>query len=172
MSTSGDKRHKSFSEEEWSDFRAYQKSKKRKSWLILGAVAALLLVAIFAQVDLKTLMFWSDAAGRDGEVVHELMGTKTTSFGTTSQARELYDLILKNPGKEIYSLKFATDDAFVTLAADFGKDILSRKRVRAGGSGTVERWDGYLMDRIKAAMAGSSFNDTPEGKRFGDMEKL
>ncbi len=172
MSNPGDNRHKSFSEEEWDDFRAYQKSKKRKSQLILLGVAALLLLVIFSQVKLKTLMFWSDAANRDGELVHELMGTKTSEFGATSQGQALYDMILKNPGKEVYVIKFATKNEFITLSADFAKDIISRKRVRAGGNGTIERWDGYILDRLKAAIAGGSFNDTPEGKIFGDMEKL
>ena len=31
MSNPGDNRHKSFSEEEWDDFRAYQKSKKERA---------------------------------------------------------------------------------------------------------------------------------------------
>lgn len=172
MSSYGDKRHKNFSEEEWDDFRAYQKSKKRRSQLILAGLAALLLLVLFTQVKLKTLMFWSEAANREGEIAHELMGTKTSSFGSTSQAQELYNLILKNPGKEKYVVKFATKNDFITLSADFGKDIISRKRVRAGGSGTIERWDGYIVERLKAAIAGGSINDTPEGKLFGDMEKL
>ncbi len=172
MSMSGDKRHKSFSEEEWNDFRAYQKAKKRKGQLIVAGVAVLLLFVIFSQVKLKTLMFWSDAANREGEIVHELIGVKGSSFGSTSQAEALYDLVLKNPEKEKYVIKFATKNDFITLTADFDKDILSRKRIRAGGSGTIEHWDGYLMDRIKAAISGGSLNDTPEGKLFGAMEKL
>ncbi len=172
MSMSGDKRHKSFSEEEWDDFRAYQKSKKRKGQLIVACVAIVLIIVVFSQVKLNKLMFWTDAANRDGEIVHELIGVKGSGFGATSQAQELYDLILINPNKESYVIKFATKEDFITLTADFGKDILSRKRVRAGGSGTIEHWDGFLMDRIKAAISGGSLNDTPQGKLFGSMEKL
>ena len=37
----------------------------------------------------------------------------------------------QNPGKEVYVIKFATKNEFITLSADFAKDIISRKRVRS-----------------------------------------
>lgn len=98
------------------------------------------------------------------------LGTRPIDFGSRGQALALLALMEEQPGRVEYSVSYETTVDAVVVGADFNTGILARVHVRPDGKGSAERWRGYIRERLRAAAAGGSLNDTPAGKSFVERE--
>ncbi len=109
---------------------------------------------------------------RQGEASRKL-GHKPLDFGSQGQARELLKLMEEEPFKAEYVVSYWTDGAdVVRFACSFERSVIVRVRKHPDGHGTMEFWGGFVLERLESAASGGSLNDTPAGKKFGEMESF
>lgn len=110
-------------------------------------------------------------AARTGEAKKDL-GVVSGSPGSANQAVEMLKLIEAQPNKSDYQLSYSTKDDTVLFGCNFEKNVIVRIHQRPDGTGSQESWQGYVLERLKAAAGGGSLNDTPEGKIEGSFEEF
>lgn len=86
------------------------------------------------------------------------LGTRTDSYGSTWQAKELLTKIQQNPSVASFRMSAKdTTGARVDLLVDLRADDLTRTH---SDTGKTERWHGDVMKRLQSAARGGTFNDT------------
>lgn len=100
---------------------------------------------------------------RSGEAYQNL-GVQSFGYGSTNQAKSLLALMSAQPGKADYAIEYQTDAGNILFGANFDQDVILRLLETPEGHATKEIWTGYIMERLQAAAAGGSLNDTPAGK--------
>lgn len=106
---------------------------------------------------------------RSGDASKDL-GQQSVSFGSTNQAKELLNLINEQSNKADYQISYNTDEGAVLFGCNFEKDVIVRIHQYSDGTGMMESWSGYILDRLQTAADGTgSLNDTPEGKILGEL---
>lgn len=159
--------------------RKYQKNMAEKNKAFWYAILGLMLLVIYAAIawgDKDTNKI-SPIAKRSSEQSQKVdrppvgsgeasiqIGQQSISFGSTNQAAELLKLIEQQPGKDSYQITYSTDTDTVVFGCVFSKNIMVRMHTRHDQHGSVERWNGWILDRLITAVGGGSLNDTPVGK--------
>jgi len=87
--------------------------------------------------------------------------------GSTEQAKLLLKYISDDPTLTKYEADQHSGGELVRLEYDSQADTLVRIHKTSRHSGTREAWVGQIPDRLRAAAAGGSLNDTPDGESPG-----
>ncbi len=104
------------------------------------------------------------------ETFHKVSATLAKGLFTTdspTQAALLLKLIEQYPQKSDYRITVENNGIISIFGYETSSATLKRLNQYPSGSGNVETWKYYVMDRLKNATAGGSLNDTPEGKLPG-----
>ncbi len=104
--------------------------------------------------------------------VKKHLGNQGNGLGSHNQAKELLDLIAESPDSSGYQISYKTEMDVVAFGCNLQKNALVRIHQYPDGTGTMERWEGHVMYRLKAGAREQSINDTPDGKVFGVMKQF
>ena len=125
----------------------------------------------FVVLTIVLLLAFNAMAGRAGKVGKNL-GVQGNGFGSSNQAQVILQLISEKPDKIDYQILYNTHRDVVIFGCNFDKNIIMRMHDHKNSHGTVVRWGGYVLDRLRNAAGGGSLNDTQEGKLPGSYEKF
>lgn len=152
-------------------------------WKFLVGIGALMAVAVLASF-LFINSLTTNAASRPvsmgvAPTVAERTGVVTSTvdgrsdlYGSVWQAKELARLFDANPGIARFVITGTTNGERLEIVADRNADILERKHWKADGHGTLERWKGDVISRVRNTANGGTFNDTSTGKSLGTFEQI
>lgn len=104
--------------------------------------------------------------------VKKHLGNQDMGLGSHNQAKALLELIAESPDSNGYQISYKTEMDVVAFGCNLQKDDLVRIHQYPDGTGTVERWQGHVLYRLKAGAREQSINDTPSGKVFGVMQQF
>lgn len=120
----------------------------------------------------RKLVADTDHSTRTPGKVERNLGTVDADLGSTKQAESLLRLINDVPNQTKYAISYQTPIDVVIIGADFEKNVLVRMHNRPDGSGSAEKWSGYILERIKAGAEGQSLNQTPNGQQPGTYQSF
>lgn len=100
------------------------------------------------------------------------IGKQSPSFGSSDQAAALNKLMAGQPRQSNYQITYTTTDDVVIFGCDLDKDVIARIHQKQNGHGTMEKWNGHVLYRIKNAANGGSLSDTPNGKSPGSFQQF
>lgn len=120
----------------------------------------------------RKLVADSDHSARIPGKVERNLGTVDADMGSTKQAESLLQLINDVPNRTKYAISYQTPIDVVIFGADFEKNVLARMHNRPDGSGSAEKWSGYIFERLKEGANGGTLNQTPNGQQPGTYQSF
>lgn len=100
------------------------------------------------------------------------LGPQDASFDEQSQAQALLALLVEQAGKKEYVIRFRKDSKQIILICDFNNKILTRSTTHADGSGTTERWNDDVLERLRNAAGGRGFANAAAESRPSEISSF
>ncbi len=130
--------------------------------LVLSHVLAFMVGYYLTPPRIQTVVGLSGAPPREQSSMVLRLGSQATPLDDPLQGLAMLNLMVEKPGHKIYEVHFSHGLERYELRADFTTQELARRTVRPDGSGFQESWSGTVLERLRRAAGGESFQAPDE----------